>query len=337
MRVERSGLGPVADGGTVSGRTLGGGLTPAQVAWDRLGLPLAFALTFVLFSFLANNFFTLANMVNVVRQVVTIALVAYAITFAIITGGIDLSVGSNMSLVSVITAMVSKTPLGFAGGLAAGLAGGTLVGAVNGLVIARTRVQPFIVTLGMASAASGMALVLSDGNSIRDLPPGFAAIGFGYLFGVPISALLTLAIAAGLWFLLHQTPFGRMCYAVGGNETAAYLSGIHVRRIRFAAYTLAGLLVACASVIATARTDSGQPTLGLFVPLQAIAAAVIGGASLGGGRGSIVGTTLGVFFMAFLYNGMNLLGISIYTQDLLVGCVILAAAGLDAVRRRMSG
>lgn len=313
------------------------GVGAVRVAWDRVGLPLAFALVFVLFAATANNFFTVANMVNVVRQVVTIALVAYAISFAIITGGIDLSVGSNMSLVSVVAAMASKGPLGFAGGLAAGLATGALVGSVNGLIIARTRVQPFIVTLGMATAASGAALVLSDGNSIRDLPGGFATIGFEYVFGVPVSALITLAVAAALWFLLHQTPFGRTCYAVGGNETAAYLSGIRIGRTRFMAYALAGLLVACASIIATARTDSGQPTLGLFVPLQAIAAAVIGGASLGGGRGSIAGTTLGVFFMAFLYNGMNLLGVSIYTQDLLVGCVILAAAGLDAVKRRISG
>lgn len=308
-----------------------------RIPWDKIGLPLALAIVFFIFSVTAPNFLTLINIVNVVRQVVTTALVAYGVTFAIVTGGIDLSVGSTMSLVSVTTSLVSIGPLGFSAGLAVGLLTGLLVGAINGLIISQTRVQPFIATLGMATAASGAALLLSNGDSIPRLPPGFSVIGFGYVLGVPVSALITVVVFVLVYILLHRSHFGRYCFAVGGNETAAYLSGVNVRQTKFLVYLLVGALVAVASIIATARTDSGQPTLGLFAPLPAIAAAVIGGASLGGGRGSIVGTTVGVFFMAFLYNGMNLLGISIYTQDVLVGIVILVAAGLDALRRRISG
>lgn len=292
----------------------------------------------LMFSILHPNFLTVRNFTNIVRQMVTLANMALGITFVLVCGGIDLSLGSIMSVVSVVIGLVLVYTNSVIVGVLAGLAIGVLFGFINGYITAYKGIQPFAVTLGTMSIGAGLALVLCNGDAVRGLPDNFDFIGNGEIAGIPFQVIIVFILVIICYIALHNTDFGVMCYASGGNEHAARLSGVNVRFIRMLSFVISGLFAAISAIIATSRASSGLPTLGVNnTQMQAIAAAVIGGASLSGGQGSIIGTMLGVIFITILYNGANLVGISPYVQDLMIGSVIIISAGIDMYRRKKNG
>jgi ribose transport system permease protein len=281
------------------------------------------------------HFLTPANLLNVVEQSAIIGIIAVGMTFVIITAGIDLSVGSLVALSGIAfgTAAHQGVPLPLASVI--GLGTGMMCGAANGLLITIGRLPPFIATLGMMSMARGAALMLSDGRPISGYPEGFRLLATGNVLGVPVPVLVMLAIYGAAHFTLRRTTFGRYTYAIGGNEEAATLSGINVRRNKTLVYSLSGFLSALTALLLVARLNSAQPIAGIMYELDAIAAVVIGGASLMGGAGSVVGTLIGSLIMAVLRNGLNLLGVPSYVQQVAIGAVIVIAVLVDmALRRR---
>jgi ribose transport system permease protein len=255
-------------------------------------------------------------------------------TFVIISGGIDLSVGSVVALsgVALGTAVRAGVPLAAAVGLALGT--GLVCGVVNGALITVGRLPPFIATLGMMSVARGGALMLAGGRPISGFPESFRALATGHLLGVPLPVVLMLAVYALAHLTLTRTVLGRYTYAIGGNEEAATLSGVNVRAYKTAVYGLSGLLSATTALLLVARLNSAQPIAGIMYELDAIAAVVIGGASLLGGAGSVIGTLVGALIMGVLRNGLNLLGVSSYVQQVAIGAVIIVAVLVDVALRR---
>jgi ribose transport system permease protein len=308
-------------------------LATPGVQWRRIGLPAVLLVLAAVFSAVNHNFMTVANLSNVARQYSPLALISIGQTFVVLNGGIDLSVGALMALTSVCTAL-AMLAWGFLPGMLAGLALGTGVGAVNGLLVARTPIPPFIVTLGALSIARGSAFTISGGQPVSGLPTPLLWLGAGTLGPVPVPAAIAMAAFALAHIVLTQTPFGFNTVAIGGNEEASRLSGIPVARHKGMAYALSGFLAASAGLILTARTFSGQPTIGESQELYAIAAVVIGGTRLGGGVGSLVQTFLGVLIIAILGNGLNLLNVSSFIQMILIGVIIVLAVGTDFIRER---
>lgn len=304
-----------------------------RVQWRRISLPAVLVALGVVFSLVNHNFLTGTNLSNVARQYSPLALISIGQTFVILNGGIDLSVGALMALISVCTAL-AMLAWGFLPGMLAGLALGAGVGAVNGLLVARTPIPPFIVTLGALSVARGSAFTISGGQPISGLPTPLLWLGSGTVGPVPVPAAIAIAAFAVAHTVLTQTPFGFNTLAIGGNEEASRLSGVPVARHKGMAYALSGLLAASAGLILTARTFSGQPTIGESQELYAIAAVVIGGTRLGGGEGSIVQTLFGVLIIAILGNGLNLLNVSSFIQMILIGLIIVLAVGADFIRER---
>lgn len=287
------------------------------------------------------------NIVNVLRQISINAVIATGITFPIIVGGIDLSVGSVVAVVGVLTAqiMVHLPPsvpvwLNITLACLAGMAFGALLGLINGFTISRFRVPAFISTLAMMTAASGLAFILCDGRPVWNLPLQFNFIGRGYvlssIFGnwFPVPVLIMAVVMAGAHILLTHTPFGRYVYAIGGNEEASRLSGINVRNVKLAVHAVSSLTAAIGGIILTSRLASGQPNAGQSYELYAIAASVVGGTSLSGGEGTIPGTLVGALIMGVLNNGMNLAGVESYLQKIVLGAIILGAVLLDQIKRR---
>ena len=275
-----------------------------------------------------DAFFTQTNLANVVRQNAFTAILAAGMTFVILTAGIDLSVGSVVGLAGMVCASVMAAGGGIAAGAIAGIALGFATGMLNGAAVTLLRVPAFVVTLATMLIVRGAAFKLTDARTISGLPEGFSSLSSG-----PASAGLMLAIFVAAWLLLTRTPFGRHVYAVGGNADAAWLAGVHVNRIHFAVYTLSGAAAGIAGVLVASRLNAGYPRAGEFYELDAIAAVVVGGTSLFGGRGSIWGTLAGAFFIGVLNNGLNLFRVSPYDQLIVKGVVLLAAASLDRWRR----
>jgi ribose transport system permease protein len=300
--------------------------------WRRyvvgLGLPILLLATYGYFALSTARFSTVGNAQDVVRQGSPLAILAFGQAFAILSGGIDLSVGSTVGLASVIDTLVTKSYGTVAGALAAVLAGLT-VGAVNGLFIAHFRVNPFIVTLGMLSIVKGISLMITGGSYIQGLPAGFSDLGYGVLGPIPLPGVVALGAFAFAFFLLSRTSFGRQVYAVGGNAEAARLSGLHVKRVVWAIYVVSGGLAAVAGIVLASRVSSGQPDLGDGLELQSIAAVVLGGVSLFGGLGSIVGVLFGVLFVSFLQNGLNLQNVPSFTQLTIIGGALIVAVAVD--------
>jgi ribose/xylose/arabinose/galactoside ABC-type transport system permease subunit len=283
----------------------------------------------VLLWILTPHFLTVANALNVMEQTSINAIVAVGMTYVIISGGIDLSVGSLVALAGVVLAGALKAgwpmPLAMAAGLGVGAASGLL----NGVVIAFGRLPPFIMTLGMMSVARGAALLVTDGRPISGFEAGFRSIATGRVLGVPAPILLTLVIYAAAHFVLSRTRFGRYVYGIGGNEEATRLSGVNVRFHKTMVYVVSGAASAVAAVLLTARLNTAQPIAGIMYELDAIAAVVIGGTSLSGGEGSLGGTLIGALTMGVLRNGLNLLGVSSFLQQLVIGVVIIVAVLVD--------
>jgi ribose transport system permease protein len=323
--------------------------TPAPGGWPALlaaliarhgrqvGLPLACLTLVVFFGATSDVFLNVQNFRNIGLAASALAAVAFGQTFVILTAGLDLSVGSTVALVSVVSGFAMRK-YGIGGGIVAGLLTGIAVGLVNGLVITRLRVVPFIATLAMLSIASGLALNLSAGVPVTGLPSAFGDLAYRLVLGVPVPVATAFAMLLVSDVILRYTRRGRHLYAVGGNEEAARLSGIEVDRVKVLAYIYCGFSAAVGSLILTARVASGQPTLGISLPLESVAAVVLGGVSLFGGRGSAVNVAFGVAFVSFLSNGLNLLNVSSYTQMMVIGAALILAVALDqALARRGAG
>ena len=298
---------------------------------QKLG-PLAglFAIVLVV-SIMEPDFLTLNNLFNILRQVSINALIAFGMTFVILTGGIDLSVGSILALSSAFVAGLMTDGTSALIAVLAGLIVGAVMGALNGMVISLGKVAPFIATLATMTIFRGLTLVYTDGKPITGLSQGgwFELFGRGYFWIFPVPVLTMLIAFAVLYFILKKTTFGRYTYAIGGNEEAAKLMGIQVNKVKIMIYSLSGLMAALAGIILTSRLNSAQPTAGTSYELDAIAAVVLGGTSLSGGRGWIVGTLIGALIIGTLNNGLNLLGVSSFFQLVVKGLVILFAVLAD--------
>lgn len=296
----------------------------------KYGILIAFLVICILLSIATPFFFTSQNILIVLRQVSINGILAIGVTFVIITGGIDLSLGSVLALTGVVAAGFAHPdtyPLIVPIGLA--LMTGLIIGAANGFISTLGKVAPFIVTLGMMTIARGLALVWSGGRPVTNLSPAFNYIGGGDFLFIPVPILLFLLVIILSGVTLKYTRIGRYIYAVGGNEEAARASGIRVNRVKLFAYILCGLLAGLAGVVLAARINTGQPNAGIAYELDAIAAVVIGGTSLMGGRGSIMGTVIGVLIIGVINNGLDLLNVSSYYQQIVKGVIIIGAVLLD--------
>lgn len=279
------------------------------------------------------QFRTAANLSNILQQNSVIGIIACAMTFAIVSGGFDLSVGATTALASVVGARImieAGIPLGLAGALAAGI----FVGLVNGWLIAYAGVNPFVATLGSATVVRGLIYVATNATPFFGVPMGFTEVGLGRTGPLPNAAWIFLAVAVVLGFVLHWTRFGHYVYAVGGNAVAAAEMGVAVRHVKLAVYALVGASASVAGVILTGQTASGQPQAAINYELTAITAVIVGGASLGGGRGGLGGTIVGVFLLGLVANALNLYGVSAFWQPVATGLILVAAVALDGWSRR---
>ncbi|ALM56977.1 ribose ABC transporter permease [Staphylococcus equorum] len=285
----------------------------------------------IIISALNSAFLEPSNLFNLLRQVSINGLIAFGMTFVILTGGIDLSVGSTLALSSAMVAILMVSGVDSIIALLLGCIFGAVLGAVNGLLITLGKMAPFIATLATMTVFRGLTLVITDGNPITNLNGSYAfqLFGRGYFLGIPVPAVTMFVTFIILYILLHKTVFGRQTYAMGGNEKAAFISGIKVNKLKIMIYSLAGLMSAMAGAILTSRLNSAQPTAGMSYELDAIAAVVLGGTSLTGGKGRILGTLIGVLIIGVLNNGLNLLGVSSFYQQVVKGVVIIIAVLID--------
>ncbi|CAB1128342.1 ribose ABC transporter (permease) [Candidatus Hydrogenisulfobacillus filiaventi] len=289
----------------------------------------------VALSFLSPYFLTVSNWLQLIMQTSMMALVAMGETVVILTGGIDLSSGPTVGLAGMIGAgLLLRAHTGAPVALVASLAVGLLMGLVNGLSVTRLKMAPFIVTLATGSMASGLTLAYSRGNTLAPVLGPYAYLGGGTLAGIPVPVLLTLAVFAGLGWVLARTVWGRQVYAVGGNRTAAYLAGIDVQRTELSVYVLAGLLYAVAGIVETGMLGAATASAGQNLVLTPIAAVVIGGVSLFGGLGSLWGTFLGAITLGVLTNGLDLLNVSPFYAQVVYGLVVFLAVLMDVTNRK---
>jgi ribose/xylose/arabinose/galactoside ABC-type transport system permease subunit len=287
----------------------------------------------------SDAFLNYFNLINVARQVALFGIVAIGMTFVILTAGIDLSVGSIIGVTAVTSALMLDNGVAIPLVLLGGLAVGAAMGAVNGLGVALGGLPPFIMTLGMMVLGRGLAMIISGGHPVhfRVVADDFAWLGQGIFWGLPVPVWIFAAVAAGGWFVLRYTPFGRSVYAVGSNLEAARLSGINVARTLFGVYVSSGLLSGLTALIFISRLTVGEPVAGEGLELEAIAITVIGGTSLFGGEGGVLGTVIGAAIVAVLANILNLFGVSPFTQQVVKGAIIVAAVLFETQRRRRSG
>jgi len=322
----------------------------ALASLHRLSAVLTLLLLVLGFSLSSQAFFSVNNGLTVLLQTSVIGLLGIGMTMVIITGGIDLSVGSVLALSGVMSAFAVKAGLPVLPAMACGVATGAACGAFNGFVITKMRIPPFVATLGMMLIARGVALQLTGAAPISGLGRAFGELGNGALFriveakangfpkvvfpGIPYPAILLFAVAIGMAYVLHRRQVGRHIYATGSHEEAARLSGVRVDRTKLYAYVMSGALAGLAGNVLMSRLVTAQPSEGVMYELDAIAAAVIGGASLSGGVGTISGTMIGAFIIGILRNGLNMSGVSAFIQQIVIGFVVIGAVWIDQVRNR---
>lgn len=286
----------------------------------------------ILMMCLTRSFLSTKNIMNLIRQVSFIAIIGFGSAMVLICGGLDLSPGALVAVVSVVSASFARgdypvfVPIII--GLAVGLAGGL----INGLLITKLKVAPFITTLGMMTSAKGVAMLYTGGNSVSGLMPSYKILGGGRIAGIPIPIIIMVVIAVIMYLLLNHTPYGRHVVAIGDNEQAAKISGIKTGAVTLSVYVIAGLMAAIASILMSGRIASGQPLLGEGYEMDAISAAVVGGVSLQGGIGSIWGVICGALIIGIINNGMDLLGVSSYWQQVVKGIIIVLAIVLDQLK-----
>jgi ribose transport system permease protein len=298
------------------------------------GIIIGFLLLCAVFAWLNPAFLRVDNLLDVALQSSITAVLAIGMTLVIITAGIDLSVGSVLAVAAYLTADLMARGLAIPVAVLAGLGVGAIAGWLNGVLITKGQLPPFIVTLGTMSLLRGVVLIYSQGAPVYGVPPLFKAVFAGRLFGVPTPVLIAGVIALLAYLALQYTPFGQQVIAIGGNEEAARLSGINVHRRLIEVYMIAGLLSGVAALILTGRLGAAEPISGTGYELNAIAAAVMGGASLAGGQGSILGTVIGALIMGSLQNGLTLNNVPAFYQQVAVGAVIIVAVFVDQWRRR---
>ena len=296
------------------------------------GIIIAFILICIILSVMSPVFFTMTNLINVIRQTSIYGIMAVGMTFIILTGGIDLSIGSILAIAGAVCAGMLKDGNSFPVVVLATLAVGIGCGLINGLFITVGKITPFVATLGMMSMARGFTLIYTKGYPISGFSPDFRFIGGGYFWGWPVPIIIFLIVVIVAHIVLTQTRLGRYTYAIGGNEETVKLSGINSGFYKTLVYVIAGASAALSSLILTSRLNSAEPIAGLGYELDVIAAVVIGGTSLNGGRGSLWGTFIGALMIGVINNGMNLLDISSYFQLVVKGLIIIAAVLLDRLR-----
>lgn len=292
------------------------------------------ALLFIGLSIASPHFLTNTNLSSVIRQTAVINIMALGMTLIIVAGGIDLSVGAILAFGGLTGTMAMAAGQPIIAGVVIGIIAGMFWGCVNGLLTTRLRINPFIVTLGTLGIIRGITLIISNGLPVHNVPQAFSYLGEGLLLGVPFVLWILLACALAVHVTLEHTRLGRYAFAIGSNPDAAYYSGIPVAFHTTAVYAIGGMLTGLAGMIEASRLMTGQPTAGQGYELQAIAAVVIGGGSLRGGEGSVIGTLIGAFIMGLLSNGSDLLGISPYVQQAIIGAVIILAVSVDELRKR---
>jgi len=301
------------------------------------GIIIALLLICIVLSFASPYFLTKKNIINVLRQISINGFITIGMTFVILTGGIDLSVGSILAFGGMIAASLASSSFGGTSypaiiAISMGLLAGAGLGAANGYVIAKWRVPPFVMTLGMLSVARGLTYIYSDGMPIPNIDRSFIYIGQGMISGIPVPVIIFAVVFIIAWVILCKTRFGRYVYAVGGNEKTARISGINTGIILFSVYIISGLLSALGGLILTARTTAGLPQAGVSYELNAIGAVVIGGTSLSGGQGSLIGSLFGVLIIGVINNGLDLLGVSSYYQQIIKGAIIVGAVLINYSR-----
>jgi inositol transport system permease protein len=316
--------------------------------FSKYGIFLVFAAMVLVASFLSPAFMSRINLINIVRQMSVVGLIALGVTGVIVSAGIDLSSGSVVGLTAVVAASLAQDPefsTPFYPGLhvpivvpvLAACAVGALVGLINGSLVAKTRIPPFIATLGTFTAIRGAALLYTGGRPISDLTDTYNFIGQGDVLGLPVPIIILLIMAVVTHILYAHTKFGKYIYAIGGNEQAARVSGIDASKYKMLIYVYAGFLAGLAGLVVSSRIGSGQPGLGVGYELDAIAAAVIGGSSLSaGGIGTVAGTVIGALIIGVLNNILDLMNVSAYWQQIIKGCIIVGAVILDQLKHRGS-
>lgn len=303
----------------------------------QYGIFIVFGIICLIISFITPQFLTVSNWTIIITQVSINALLAFGVTFVIITGGIDLSLGSIVAVAGVSAAMLAHpdsypvlVPV------FAGLFAGLLIGAFNGFIITKSKIAPFIVTLGTMTIGRGLALILSNGRPVSNLSESFAFIGSGKIMGIPVLIVILILTFILCSVILNKTILGRYIYAVGGNEQAARASGINVTQVKMAVYSISGLLAGLAGILLTSRITTGQPNAGTGFELDAIAAVVIGGTSTTGGKGSIAGTLIGVLLIGVINNSLDLLNVTSYYQQVVMGVIIIGAVVLDSMNQKLN-
>lgn len=301
----------------------------------QYGIFIVFSIICLIISFISPQFLTVSNWTIIITQVSINALLAFGVTFVIITGGIDLSLGSIVAVAGVSAAMLAHpdsypvlVPV------FAGLFSGLLIGAFNGFIITKSKIAPFIVTLGTMTIGRGLALILSNGRPVSNLSDSFVFIGSGKIMGIPLLIIILICMFIICSVILNKTVLGRYIYAVGGNEQAARASGINVTQVKMAVYSISGLLAGLAGILLTSRITTGQPNAGAGFELDAIAAVVIGGTSTTGGKGSIAGTLIGVLLIGVINNSLDLLNVTSYYQQVVMGIIIIGAVVLDSMNQK---
>jgi ribose transport system permease protein len=305
---------------------------------SEFSIGLALVAEIILFSQFSPYFFTTENLLNVSLQASITAIIAAGMTFVILTAGIDLSVGSLVAFAGILATSVMKINLpvylSLSIGALAGILFGVFSGFIAGIFVTKFKITPFIVTLALMTIWRGSAFVYTEGRPIWELPEAFSYLGAGRIIGVPVPTVIMIIVFITSHIVLTKTRFGRYVYAVGGNLEAARLAGIKTNKILISVYIISGVLSAIAGILLASRINSGQPNAGLMYELDVIAAVVVGGTSLFGGRGTIIGTFLGAMLIAVLRNGLNLLNVGSYVQQVIVGVVILLAVLLDQLRKK---
>jgi ribose transport system permease protein len=298
---------------------------------------LTLVILFVALAIASPHFLTSTNLASVVRQTAVINIMSLGMTIIIVAGGIDLSVGAILAMSGVLGAMAMQRGLPPLAGLGIGIVAGLFWGSVNGFLTARLRIAPFIVTLGTMGIIRGLALIITDGLPVHGVPDSFSYLGEGALLGVPVVLWVLVGCALLTHAILEHTRLGRYAFAIGSNPEAAVYAGVPVAFHTTMVYALGGMLTGLAGMIEASRLMTGQPAAGNGYELQAIAAVVIGGGSLHGGEGSVIGTLIGAFIMGLLANGSDLLGVSPYLQQAIIGAVIILAVTVDELRKRRGG
>ena len=290
--------------------------------YDKYGVLIVFLVIFIFSCFLSPNFIKMANLMNIMRQISMFGILSVGMTFVIVSGGIDLSVGSVIALVCVVSAnLVNST--GILPAILVSILIGAAVGLINGIGVTLGKLQPFIMTLGSLSMVSGAAYIYSNGTSIRG---SFSKIGNSLLFNkIPLPAVYFVVIMLIAYFVMRFTPFGRFVYSIGSNKEASRLAGVDVNKVTIGVYVISGVLAAITGIIFAAQMSSGSPTAGEGYEMQAITAAVVGGTSMNGGKGNLLGTFLGAVIIGMLSNVMNLTGVSSYWQTFLTGLILVLA------------